>query len=131
MKKKNIWIIVMVLLASSVYTEELKPGELTINGINIPYGVEETQCISGIKGNANSDNNVDVYDLLEMFKILQNGLTGEGCCCCIDLNNDNIVNTLDMTKLLSLIQSREIISCGERSSQITGNIITQPQPLQV
>jgi len=120
----------MVLLASSVYTEELKPGELTINGINIPYGVEETQCISGIKGNANSDNNVDVYDLLEMFKILQNGLTGEVCCCCIDLNNDNIVNTLDMTKLLSLIQSREIISCGDES-KITGNIITQSPSLQV
>ena len=125
-----ILIFVLVLLASSAYASNLEPGKLWINSVEIPYSVEETQCISGIKGNANSDNNVDVYDLLEMFKILQNGLTGRVCCCCIDLNNDNIVNTLDLTKLLSLIQSGEINRCGEENNRITGNVL-KSQSLQV
>src|SRR3989344_5259278 len=120
MKKKIIWIIALILI-SSAYAE-LQPGKLRINGVEIPYSIDETQCIGGIKGDSNNDGNIGVYDLLEMFKILQNGLpSGNICCCCINLNNDNIVNTLDMTKLLNLIQSEEIISCGEETNQITGN----------
>ena len=39
MKKKNIWIIVMILI-SSAYAE-LEPGKLWINSVEIPYSVEE------------------------------------------------------------------------------------------
>ncbi len=93
--------------------------------------IGEPECIKGIKGDVNNDNNVDAYDLLETFKILENGLpSGDVCCCCTDINNDNIVNIPDMIELLDLIESEEIEVCGNGDNQITGNVVSQPLQIE-
>src|SRR3989338_249600 len=105
----------------------LQPGKLMINNVEIPYNAEkeigpqlagageapkeETICVGGIKGDVNNDGNIGLSDLTSLYNILNSGsyLSDEICCCCIDINGDDVINIIDADLLSKLLGQEEIV----------------------
>ena len=72
MKKSVILIVLIILISSVSFAQELKPGDLYINDILIPYSTEE-KCTDGtLNGQCSS----------EKSKYCNNGILVDNCVLC-------------------------------------------------
>ena len=127
MIKRIVMLILVLFLIVFVYAQELNPGKLWINNVEIPYNAEkeagpqlagageapkeEIKCVGGIKGNVNNDEgNIGLSDLESLSNLLTSGSypTNPFCCCCSDINADDVINIIDADLLLKLLVQKEI-----------------------
>ena len=77
--------------------DELFPQQLEIDYVRV---YQEVQC--NLNGDANSDNDVNVIDIVVLVDQILNSSNFDPC---LDLNQDGLINVVDVVSLINLIIS--------------------------